>query len=129
MSNGIYDDYESRLLTDGSDEKTEEKAEENELIEEDSEEEANEYYELPLALRSRSLIWSVVSFSSGILSLALCMVWFVSIFFAIGAIGTSLVSRKNLGFFEKWGILGLIFGIMGIVFGISFAIAKAIGIF
>ena len=80
-------------------------------------------------LKSRSLIWSVTSFVLGVLSLALCFFYYVSLAFAAGAVVTSLVSRKNLGFFEKWGILGLIFGIMGIVFGISFAIAKAIGIF
>ena len=126
MSNGFYDDYEDRLLSDGSEENTEDEVEDVSLSED---EEADEYYELPLAIKSRSLIWSVVSFSAGVLSLALCMVWYVSLFFAVGSIVFSLVSRKNLGFFEKWGILGLIFGIMGVVFGISFAIAKAIGIF
>ena len=126
MSNGFYDDYEDRLLSDGSEENTEDEVEDAPLSED---EEADEYYELPLAIKSRSLIWSVVSFSAGVLSLALCMVWYVSIFFAVGSIVFSLVSRKNLGFFEKWGILGLIFGIMGVVFGISFAIATAIGIF
>ena len=126
MSNGFYDDYEDRLLSDGSEENTEDEVEDAPLSED---EEADEYYELPLAIKSRSLIWSVVSFSAGVLSLALCMIWYVSIFFAVGSIVFSLVSRKNLGFFEKWGILGLIFGIMGVVFGISFAIATAIGIF
>ena len=126
MSNGFYDDYEDRLLSDGSEENTEDEVEDASLSED---EEADEYYELPLAIKSRSLIWSVVSFSAGVLSLALCMVWYVSLFFAVGSIVFSLVSRKNLGFFEKWGILGLIFGIMGVVFGISFAIATAIGIF
>jgi len=126
MSNGFYDDYEDRLLSDGSEENTEDEVEDAPLSED---EEADEYYELPLAIKSRSLIWSVVSFSAGVLSLALCMVWYVSLFFAVGSIVFSLVSRKNLGFFEKWGILGLIFGIMGVVFGISFAIATAIGIF
>ena len=127
MANGFYDEYEDRLLTDGSEENTEE--EEKDVSLEEDEEEINEYYELPLALKSRSLIWSVVSFSTGVLSLALCLFYYVSLFFATGAIVTSLVSRKNLGFFEKWGVIGLVLGIMGIVCGIFSGIASSLGIF
>jgi hypothetical protein len=39
------------------------------------------------------------------------------------------VSRRNLGFFEKYAIYGLILGMMGIVCGIFSAIAIKLGIF
>ena len=126
MGNGFYDEYENRLLTDGSDNDEEELESE---VEEEETDESEEYYELPLALKSRSLIWSVVSFVAGVLSLALCLIYYVSLPFAAGAIVCSLVSRKNLGFFEKYGITGLTLGIMGIVCGIFSGIASSLGIF
>ena len=123
MSNGFFDDYEDRLLSDGT-----EKDEELELkVEED--ENSDEYYELPLAIKSRSLIWSAISFVAGVLSLAICTFYYVSLVFAVVSILSSLISRKNLGFFERYSIIGLILGIMGIVFGISSAIAISLGIF
>ena len=124
MNNGFYNDYEERLLTDGSEELNDESA-----VEEIEDEESEQYYELPLAIKSRSLIWSVISFASGVLSLALCVFYYVSLIFALGSVMTSLISRKNLGFFERYAIIGLILGIMGFVFGISSFIANMLGIF
>lgn len=124
MANGIYNDYEERLLTEGTDTKYEE----DPRTEKDPETD-NEYYELPLAIRSRSLIWSVISFAAGILSLLLCPFYYVSIVFALVSIGSSLISRHNLGFFEKFSIMGLILGIMGVVCSAFSFIAKMIGLF
>ena len=90
---------------------------------------SDEYYELPLAIKSRTLIWSVISFSLGILSLALFSFYYVGFAFAIGALLMSLVSRKNLGFFERYSIMGLIFGMMGMVFSAFSFVADMIGIF
>ena len=123
MSNGFFDDYEDRLLSDGT-----EREEELEP-EVENDESSDEYYELPLALKSRSLIWSAISFVAGVLSLAICTFYYVSLVFAVASIVSSLISRKNLGFFERYSIIGLILGIMGIVFGISSAIAISLGIF
>ena len=125
MSNVFNNDYEDRLLTDGTAEA------EEEVFEPDVEksDESDEYYELHLAIRSRSLIWSVISFVSGVLSLALCAFWFVGLVFAAGAIVTSLISRKNLGFFEKYAIIGLVLGMMGTVCGVFSMVAASIGIF
>ena len=123
MSNGFFDDYEDRLLSDGT-----EREEELEP-EVENDESSDEYYELPLALKSRSLIWSAISFVAGVLSLAICTFYYVSLVFAVVSIVSSLISRKNLGFFERYSIIGLILGIMGIVFGISSAIAISLGIF
>lgn len=121
MSNVFYDDNENRLLAEGS--QAEEEADKEKAEKEDASE---EYYELPLALKSRSLIWSVTSFVLGVLSLALCFFYYVSLVFAAGAVVTSLVSRKNLGFFEKYAITGLILGIMGAVCGVFSAVAATI---
>ena len=127
MSNNIYDDYDNRLLSAGSENAEEiEEYTEPEVVENTASE---EYYELPKELKSRSLIWSVISFVCGVLSLALCPLYYVSLVFAVGSIVTSLISRKNLGFFDKYAVFGLILGIMGFVFGISAAIAINLGIF
>ena len=127
MANGFYDEYENRLLSAAPEEvKEEDEIPEPEV---DLTEEADEYYALPTTPRSRSLIWSVVSFVLSVLSLALCPFYYVSLVFAVASIVASLISRKNLGFFERYAIIGLILGIMGIVFGISSAIAIKLGIF
>ncbi len=124
MGNGFNNDYEERLLSDGTDKEEEELESEAE-----SDDSSDEYYELPLAIKSRSLVWSVISFVAGVLSLAICTFYYVSLVFAAVSIVSSLISRKNLGFFERYAIIGLVLGIMGIVFGISSAIAASLGIF
>ena len=125
MSNDFFNDYEDRLLSDGSMNEREEETK-SETV---NNGEAEEYYELPLALRSRSLIWSVISFVAGVLSLALCPFYYVSLVFAVGSILSSLISRRNLGFFEKYAVTGLVFGTMGVVCGVFSAIATSLGIF
>ena len=126
MSNGFNNDYEDRLLGDGS-----ESSEQYDEFEptENASGDSEEYYELPLAIKSRSLIWAVISFASGILSLALSSFYYVGFVFALGAVATSLVSRRNLGFFEKYSIMGLVFGIMGFVFSLFALIANMMGLF
>lgn len=127
MSSSFYDDYDNRLLPGGT-ENTEEKGVETDTeVQENADKE--EYYTLPSTLKSRSLIWSMASFVVGVLSILLCPLYYVSLVFAAGSIVTSLVSRRNLGFFEKYAIFGLILGMMGIVCGIFSAIAARLGIF
>lgn len=125
MSNDFFNDYEDRLLSDGTDIDKEEEVE----TEDNAPDSSEEYYELPPALRSRSLIWSVISFVAGVLSLALCSFYYVSLVFAVGSILSSLISRRNLGFFERYSIIGLVLGIMGVVCGIFSAIVNSLGIF
>lgn len=127
MSTGFYDENDSRLISDGSE--NTEKNEDKTGTEVSTQIVSEEYYALPEAIKSRSLLWSVISFVCGVLSIALCPLWYISLVFAVGSITTSLISRKNLGFFEKYAIFGLILGIMGVVFGISSAIAISLGIF
>lgn len=127
MSTGFYDENDSRLISDGS-ENTEEMTDKT-GTEVSTQIVSEEYYALPEAIKSRSLLWSVISFVCGVLSIALCPLWYISLVFAAGSIVTSLISRKNLGFFEKYAIFGLILGIMGVVFGISSIIAIRLEIF
>ena len=127
MSTGFYDENDSRLISDGSE--NTEKNEDKTGTEVSTQIVSEEYYALPEAIKSRSLLWSVISFVCGVLSIALCPLWYISLVFAAGSIVTSLISRKNLGFFEKYAIFGLILGIMGVVFGISSIIAIRLEIF
>ena len=127
MSSSFYDDYDNRLLPGGTENTDEKEVETDTEVQEDADKE--EYYALPSTLKSRSLIWSMASFVVGVLSILLCPLYYVSIVFAAGSIVTSLVSRRNLGFFEKYSIYGLILGMMGIVCGIFSAIAARLGIF
>ena len=127
MSSSFYDDYDNRLLPGGTENTEEKEVETDTEVQEDADKE--EYYTLPSTLKSRSLIWSMASFVVGVLSILLCPLYYVSLVFAAGSIVTSLVSRRNLGFFEKYAIYGLILGMMGIVCGIFSAIAARLGIF
>ena len=127
MSSSFYDDYDNRMLPGNTEAEEVEEETDTEMVEEIQAEE--EYYQLPSTLRSRSLIWSFISFVAGILSIILCPFYYVSFVFAIGSVVASLLSRRNLGFFEKYAIYGLILGIMGIVCGVSSAIAIRLGIF
>lgn len=120
----IGENSEERLLGTGAD--TETGVSE---IEEKNEDGSEEYYELPPAIRSRTLIWSVASLVLGILSLLLCPFYYVSLVLAALAVGCTVVSRKNLGFFDKLAVLGIILGIMGFVFGIFSLTADMIGLF
>ena len=122
---GYNNDYNERLLGSGNEDEQLENFE-PEMAKKD---ESEEYYELPLAIKSRSLIWAVISFAAGILSLALCPFYYVGFVFVAVAVVTSLISRRNLGFFEKYSIMGLVFGIMGFVFSAFSLVASMIGLF
>lgn len=93
------------------------------------ENDSEEYYDLPLAIRSRTLLWSVISLICGVLSILLSPYYYVGFVFAIAGIAFSLVSRKILGFFEKYSIIGTIFSIMGFVFGIFALVIDLLDVF
>ena len=99
---------------------------------EDNEEKATplteEYYELPLSLSARKRFWSLASLTLGILSILLCLVYYVAIPLAICAVVAAFVSRKNFGFFDQITIIGLILGLVGAVFGIFALSLDIIGV-
>ena len=123
MANGFYNDYEERLLTEGSDTKYEQ----DPRTEQDPE--PDDCYVLPPVLKARTLIWSVISFIAGILSILLCPFYYLSFILSAVAVCMSLISRRNLGYFEKFAIMVLIFGLVGFVFGVFSLIAGMIGLF
>ena len=72
----------------------------------------------------RSRGWSVAALILGILSIVLSIIPFLGFLhgvfgpiFGIMAIIASLVSRRNLGYFDGVGIAGIILGTVGCVFG------------
>lgn len=76
----------------------------------------------------RSRVWSLVSLASGIISIVIavfCLFWqvntlsFLSMGFGVAAIPFSLLSRRNLGYFDGMSVAGIITGAMGLVFGLG----------
>ena len=76
----------------------------------------------------RSRVWSVISLVAAIISVLLfvvCIFYWVSILpivstvMGVAAILFSLLSRRNLGYFDGVAIAGIIIGAMGTVFGAS----------
>lgn len=119
-----FDREDERLLVSGSETEAEE-LDQNE----NAESESDEYYALPNAIKSRSLIWAVISFAAGILSFALCFFYYAGLALAATSLICALVSRKNLGFFEKYSIMGIILGITGFVCSVFSLVASALGLF
>lgn len=119
-----FDREDERLLASGG-EAAEEELDQNENTNNDS----DEYYSLPNAIKSRSLIWAVISFAAGILSFALCFFHYVGLALAATSLICALVSRKNLGFFEKYSIMGIILGITGFVCSVFSLVASMLGLF
>ena len=128
MAKGYYD-CDERLLESGSETKYEEDPRTEMEPEIDPDTESDLYYPLPSALKSRSLKWSVASLVAGILSLLLCPVYYVGFIFCAIACFTTSVSRRNLGFFDKCAMLGLIIAIIGFVCNSFSMVVQSLNIF
>ena len=89
---------------------------------------SEEVYPLPPSIKSRSLIWSAMSIVLSALALVLCKFYYIGIVFSLAALGVALISRKRLGFFEKYSIMGIILGIMGFVCGTFVLVSGLLGI-
>ena len=63
--------------------------------------------------------WSVVSLALAVLSVLLFRVPWAGLILGLLAVGCAALSRKNLGYFDKLSLAGLIIGIFGIVFALS----------
>lgn len=67
--------------------------------------------------------WSVASFFFALLSLlfAFFLTWgsWVSLVLGVVSVGCSAVSRKNLGYFDKFSLAAMFIAIFGIVFALS----------
>lgn len=89
------------------------------LTTENPEEETEYAYKNVIPDKQHRRTWSVASLVLGILSV-LCSYfsWFGLILGLVSA-GASLVSRKNLGYFDKLSLTALIIAIFGVVFSLT----------
>lgn len=95
---------------------------------EECSEDGVEYYDLPENIRARSMIFSVISLVFSILSVALCPIYYLGIAFSVLAVVAGIISRHNLGYFDKKTLFGIIVGIFGFIFGICSMIMDLTGI-
>ena len=75
-------------------------------------------YKSVLEGKKKSRIWSVVSLISSILSIICCCVPWPGAVLGILSIVFAVVSRSNIGYFDKIALAGLIVGIFGTVFSV-----------
>ena len=73
--------------------------------------------------RRKTYGWSLASMISGILSVICCCTGYAGIVFGVLAIVFSVISRKNLGYFDGMAVAGLVLGIIGFVLGIAVIVA------
>ena len=85
------------------------------------EEDKNDYLFQTVTNRGKrkTYSWSLAALICGILSLVFSCVIFAGLIAGVLAVLFSLISRKNLGYFEGMAITGLILGIIGTVIGAS----------
>ena len=89
---------------------------------------SEEVYPLPPSIKSRTLIWSALSIVFAGLCIFLCKFYYVGIVLAALTVGSALMSRKTLGFFDKYAIWGIIFGIFGFIANVFSMIAQLSGL-
>ena len=63
--------------------------------------------------------WSVISLIFAVLSILTLYFSWVSLVIGAVAVGCAAVSRKNLGYFDKISLAGIIIGIFGMVFSLT----------
>lgn len=76
--------------------------------------------------KQKTRLWSVIAFVVSILSVVLCFVPWLGITFGVASIILCLVSRINLGYFDRFGIASLFIGIFGLVFSVGAIIMEYI---
>ena len=89
-------------------------------VEQESSETAEEYvYKKVIPNKQNRRTWSLASLVLAILSLMLVYFSWVSIVLALASGGCALISRKNLGYFDKMTLAGIIIAIFGVVFSLG----------
>ena len=70
--------------------------------------------------KKNSRAWSLASLAMSIVALlCCCFIDWLGMVFSTVAIVFALISRKNIGYFDRLSLAGIIVGIFGIVFGIA----------
>ena len=82
-----------------------------------ADEKAEDYaYKNVINEKGKTRLHSVVSIACAVLSVVLFFIPWLGLAFGICAVGFSLMSRKQLEYFEGLALVGLIVGIFGLVF-------------
>lgn len=85
----------------------------------ESGEETEYVYKKVITDKKQRRTWSLVSLVLAALSVILLYFSWVSLIFGALSIGAAVISRKNLGYFDKLTLAALIIAIFGVVFAIS----------
>ena len=88
--------------------------------------ESDYVYKTVIKNKQNRRTWSVVSLGLAVVSvLSFSLSWF-SLIFGVLSVGAAIVSRKNLGYFDKLSLAGIIVGIFGVVFSVAGIIFESI---
>lgn len=89
--------------------------------------EENEYaYKTVMDGKVKTRTLSVISVALAALSVILCFIEEVGIALGLASIVMAIVSRKNLGYFDKLSLGGLIGAIFGIVFSLAIFVFNSV---
>ena len=92
--------------------------------------EEDRYDEIFDTSKRNTRAFSVISMILGIISLVCCCIGPLGFVLGVGAIVFSIISRKSLGYFDGFSVVGLILGIFGACFGaVVFILIFFTGIF
>lgn len=101
----------------------------NEFEKETHENSDGEYaYKAVMDGKVKTRLWSIISLALGILSVAFCFIGWLGIAFSVAALVVAIISRKDLGYFNKITLGGIITSIFGLVFSITMLILTSLSI-
>ena len=93
--------------------------EESKVNAEESGEDSEYVYKKVIKNKEQRRTWSVASLVLAVLSVLLFYFSWVSLILGLASIGAAIVSRKNLGYFDKISVAALIVAIFGAVFAVT----------
>lgn len=76
----------------------------------------------------KTRLWSIISLALGIASIAFCFIGWLGIVFSVAAAAVAVYSRKDLGYFDKITLTGMISSIFGLVFSVTMIILTSLSI-
>jgi len=98
--------------------------EETKVNNKSSESEGEYVYKTVIKNKENRRTWSVISLALGILSVLTLFLSWLSLVFGLLGLGAGLISRKNLGYFDKFSVSGIIISIFGTVFAVFVVVFK-----
>lgn len=93
--------------------------EEAKVKDESAESEGEYVYKTVIKNKQNRRTWSVVSLALAIISVLSFSLSWLSLIFGALSVGAAAISRKNLGYFDKISLAGIIVGIFGVVFSLA----------